>query len=112
MASLFHSGNFAGFIGLALMIWVGFRLVRTGHKGGLFLACGSGLVAFSAIFRLYLEPLLQKPLHLSFNHSLITLVTITPTMTLSFGFMLIPLGLFMIAARQQKELKPIPVRRR
>lgn len=107
MATLFHSGNLAGFVGLFLMVAVGLRLARQGHFGGWLLAAGAAFVGFSLIFRLYLEPLLQNPLHLTFSRTLITLVTMTPTMTLSLGFVLLPLGLFMIAARQQKDLKTI-----
>lgn len=109
MESLFNSGNIAGICGLLLMTGVGFRLVRHGHRGGWFLSAGSALVCFSIIFRLYVEPLLEKPLHLSFGHGVITLVTMTPTMTLSMGFILIPLGLLMVAARQHADRKLAPI---
>ncbi|GHC56910.1 hypothetical protein [Roseibacillus persicicus] len=112
MEHLLNSGNLAGICGLLLMVGVGFRLVRHGHRGGWFLSMGASLICFSIIFRLYLEPLLEKPLHLTFGRSLITIVTMTPTMTLSLGFILIPLGLLMVAARQQAEQKMIPVRNR
>lgn len=111
MNSLLHSGNIVGILGLLLMIWTGYRLVRSGHRGGWLLAVGSFSVCFSLVFRLYIEPLLVKPIHLSFSHSMITLVTITPTMTMTLGFLLIPLGLLMVAAQQQKALTPLPVRR-
>lgn len=103
MASLFHSGNLAGFVGLSLVIWVGLQLVRSGQRGGWLLALGAGSIAFSVVYRLYLEPLLVKPIHLTFSHGMITLATATPTISLTLGFILIPLGLFMVAAHQQKQ---------
>ena len=112
MTSLFQSGNFAGLLGLMLMIWVGIRLIRSSHGGGWLLVVGSALVAFSVVYRLYIEPLLQSPLHLSFTHNQIILATVAPAICLAVGFLLIPLGLLMVAARQQKELKPVPVRNR
>lgn len=111
MESLFYSGNFAGLVGLSLMVVVGFRLIRNGQFGGWFLSLGASCFAFSIIYRLYLEPLLQKPIHLTFNHTMITLVTIAPTMTLTVGFILLTLGLLMVAARQQKEREATSLRR-
>ena len=111
MAPLLHSGNFAACIGLALLIWVGIRLVRAGHRGGWLVSVGAGLVIFSFIFRIFINPLLVNPIHLTFSHSMITLVTITPGMTLTIGFLVLSLGLFIVAAREQKErLKPAPAR--
>lgn len=112
MESLFDSGNFAGLVGLLLMVAVGLRLAKTGYVGGWLLSSGAGLVAFSLVFRLYIEPLLVKPIHLTFTHGMITLATATPTISLTLGFVLISLGLFVVAARQQKEFKLAPVRRR
>lgn len=112
MESLFYSGNLAGLVGLTLMVWVGFRLAKTGHVGGWLLSAGAGLVAFSLVYRLFIEPLLVKPIHLTFNHAMITLATATPTLSLTLGFVLIPLGLFMVAARQQKTNKLASVRGR
>lgn len=107
MEALFQSGNFAGFLGLALLAWVGIHLVRAGSRGGWLLTSGAFFVAFSVIFKLYIEPSLVKPIHLSFSHSTITLITATPTLTLSLGSILIPLGLLMVAAAQQKgQLQP------
>lgn len=103
MASLLYSGNFVGYIGLALLVWVGVRLVRSGHHGGWLLSMGAALFAFSSLFQAYIEPLLVKPIHLTFSREMITLVTITPGMTLVLGFICLTLGLFMVAARQQKE---------
>ena len=54
----------------------------------------------------------MKPIHLTFTHGMITLATATPTISLTLGFVLISLGLFVVAARQQKEFKLAPVRRR
>ena len=89
------------------MVWVGLRLVMSGHRGGWLLALGAILVASSGIYRLYIEPLLVKPLHLTFTHSQITLATAAPAILLTMGFISIPLGLFMVAAQQQKELKRV-----
>ncbi len=112
ISSLLNSGNLAGLLGLALMIWVGVRLILSGHRGGWLLSIGAGLVAFSMVYRLYLEPLLERPLHLTFTQTQIVLATAAPTISLTLGFLLIPIGLLMVAARQQKELKPVPVRNR
>ena len=112
MKTLLYSGNFLSYIGLALLIWVGFRLVRSGRRGGWLLSFGTGLVAFSFIFRMFINPLLVNPIHLSFSREMITLVTMTPPVTFVVGFMILALGLFMVAAGEQNaKLKLIPVRR-
>ena len=103
MNELLESGNFAGLLGLSLMAYVGFRLARTGHLGGWLLAAGAGLFAFARLFRLYAEPLLHEPLHRSFNHFSVTLVTSLPTITFALGIILIPLGIVFIALRQHNE---------
>lgn len=102
MHTLLNSGNFAGLLGLVLMVYVGIRLGRVGHRGGWLIAVGSGLFVFSQLFRFYGEPYFHKPLHLTFNHFLITLVTSLSTITLSLGFLMIPLGLVLVAMRQGK----------
>ncbi|MGJ8726585.1 MAG: hypothetical protein ACSHYB_18720 [Roseibacillus sp.] len=113
MASLLHSGNFVGYIGLTLLVWVGIRLVRSGHRGGWLLSSGAILVAFSMIYPAYIAAMLVNPIHLTFSREVITLLTMTPTMSLTLGFVFLTLGLFMVAARQQKEqLKPTPVHSR
>lgn len=112
MNSLLSSGNLFGIIGLGLMMWTGVQLIRGGHRGGWLLSVGAALVCFSLVFQLYLEPLLVNPIHLTFGHGLIALITMTPTMTLTLGFLLIPLGLLMVAAQQQKQQKLAPVVRR
>ena len=102
MAILLRSGNFVGYIGLALLIWVGIRLVRSGHRGGWLLTMGAGLVTFSSIFHMFINPLLVNPVHLTFSRTMITLVTVLPPLTLTFGFMFLALGLFIVAAREEK----------
>ena len=110
MAPLLNSGNIAGYLGLVLLIWVGIRLARFGHRGGWLMLVGASLLMFSFLFRSYIEPMLVKPIHLTFSREMITLVTITPTMTLTLGFLTLALGLFIVAAREQKErLKLAPV---
>lgn len=112
MQALLNSGNLAGLLGLFLMVYVGIRLVRAGHLGGWLLSVGSGLFIFSQLFRFYGEPYFHKPLHLTFNHFLITLVTSLSTITLSLGFLLIPLGLVLVAMRHHKESLPVKASRR
>lgn len=110
MSLLFQSANFVGFLGLSLIIWVGIRLILSGHRGGWLLSLGAAAVTFSFICRLFLAPLINEPLHLSFSYNQIAAVTALPAILLSIGFLLIPLGLFVVAARQEKEIRRSEVR--
>lgn len=107
MQALLNSGNFAGLLGLLLIVYVGIRLLRAGHHGGWLISVGAGLFIFSQLFRFYGEPYFHKPLHLTFNHFLITLVTSLSTITLSLGFLMIPLGLVLVAMRQGQGLSSL-----
>ena len=104
MSDLLYSGNIIGLFGLALIAWVGFRLVRTGHRGGWLVAAGALLFASAILYNLYAVPLMHRPLHLSFSHNMIALATAAPTLLRTLGFILMPLGLLLVVARQQKQL--------
>jgi len=106
MNHLFNSGNFAGFIGLALIVFVGIRLAKEGQIGGWLLAGGASLFAFSQIFRMYIEPLCHEPLHLTYSPFMITFVTALGAITSSLGFVMMPLGLVLLAVNNRSQVAP------
>ena len=97
MNHLLNSGNFVGFIGLALMLFVGIRQAKEGKSGGWLLAGGSALFAFSRLYRMYWEPLFQKELHLTFSQFMVTFTTALGAITLVLGFMMMLLGFVFLA---------------
>lgn len=103
MSTLFDSGNLVGYFGLALIIFVGFRVGRGGQLGGWLIAMGASFFLLSQLFSSYIAPSLAEAVLVSFSRPTIIAISTLPVVTLTLGFVLIPLGLVVLGLREIKE---------
>lgn len=102
MNALLNSGNLAGYLGLALIIFVGFRVGRGGQFGGWLLALGAFLFLASQLFSSYAMPVLAEAILVSFSRTTIIAISTLPVVALTLGFLLIPLGLVLLGIREMR----------
>lgn len=105
MNSLLNSGNLVGYLGLALIIFVGFRLGRQHQAGGWVLGLGAMLFLLSQLFSTYVAPRLAEAVLVSFSRTTIVMLSTLPVVTLVLGFVLIPLGLLLLSLGKSPEAR-------